>query len=246
MPAASPLTAVVHAAGVLDDGLTGSLTPGRVAAVLRPKADAAWHLHELTTGLDLEAFILFSSAAAVFGGAGQGSYAAGNAFLDALAAHRRAAGLPAVSLAWGTWVYRAGIGRNLSQTSLARISRSGIAELTADEGLALLDLAISRDEPTLIPARLDLAGLRAQAAQGTDMPPLWRELIGPVRPAASVTPRGQAQAAAGTAGRAGRRPRQDRVLTGPGPGRTPPPCSAMPRRRRSSRARPSVTWGSTR
>jgi acyl carrier protein len=91
-----------------------------------------------------------------------------------------------MSLAWGAWVYRTGIGRNLGENSLARISRSGITDLTAEEGLVLLDLAMSRDEPTLITARLDLAGIRARAAQGAEMPPLWRELIGPVRPAASA------------------------------------------------------------
>jgi acyl carrier protein len=154
---------------------------------MRPKADAAWHLHELTRDLDLEAFVLFSSAAATFGGAGQGSYAAGNAFLDGLAAHRQSAGLPAVSLAWGTWVHRAGIGRNLSENNLARISRSGIGELTAEEGLALLDLAVSRDEPTLIPARLDLAGIRSRVARGAELPPLWRGLVAAVRPSASAS-----------------------------------------------------------
>ena len=101
-----------------------------------------------------------------------------NAFLDGLAAYRRAAGLPAVSLAWGTWVHRAGIGRTLGEGHLARISRSGIAELSAEEGLMLLDAAVARDEALLVPARLDMAGLRARAARGGEVPTLWRDLIG--------------------------------------------------------------------
>ena len=190
IPAGEPLTAVIHTAGVIDDGVTGALTAERVDAVMRPKADAAWHLHELTRDAGLQAFVLFSSAAAVFGAAGQGSYVAGNTFLDALAAHRRAAGLPAVSLAWGAWVHRAGIGRNLGEGQLARISRSGMAELSAADGLELLDVALGRDEALLIPARLDLAGLRAGAGRDADVPPLWRGLVpipgGPARRPASA------------------------------------------------------------
>ena len=165
-------------AGVLDDGVIQALTAARVDAVLRPKADAAWHLHELTQGLGLRAFILFSSAAAAFGGAGQGNYAAANAFLDGLAAHRRAAGLPAVSLAWGLWADASAMTGHLGEGGLARLARGGVGALTAAEGLALLDLAAARDEALLVPARLDVAGLRAAAARGAVVPPLWRGLLG--------------------------------------------------------------------
>uniref|UniRef100_UPI0007853A20 type I polyketide synthase n=1 Tax=Herbidospora sakaeratensis TaxID=564415 RepID=UPI0007853A20 len=178
-----PLTGVVHTAGVLDDGVVESLTPARIDAVLRPKADAAWHLHELTEGLDLDAFVLFSAGAATFGAAGQGNYAAANAFLDALAAHRRAAGLPAVSLAWGLWAEASTMTGGLSAQAVDRIRQGGVAALTADEGLGLLDLARTRDDALLVPARLDVAGIRAQAMAGADLAPLWRSLAGgPARP----------------------------------------------------------------
>ena len=144
-----------------------------------PKAAAAWHLHQLTADADLEAFVLYSSAAATFGAAGQGNYAAANAFLDALAAARRSAGLPAVSLAWGLWADASGLTGRLGDAGRARITRGALTGLTAAQGLALLDAALGRDEPLLVPARLDITGIRAAAARGEPVPPLWHALAPP-------------------------------------------------------------------
>ncbi|WP_220502371.1 type I polyketide synthase [Microbispora sp. H10670] len=155
------LTAVVHAAGVLDDGLIESLTPDRLDTVFAPKADAAWHLHELTRDRNLSAFVLFSSTASTLAGAGQGNYAAANAFLDGLAAHRHAHGLPALSLPWHLWT-GAGMAEGLSESDVARIERQGITPLSADESLALLDVALRGTDPVQLPIKLDRAALRAR------------------------------------------------------------------------------------
>jgi acyl carrier protein len=169
-----PLTAVVHAAGVLDDGVLESLTPDRVDAVLRPKVDAAVHLHELTAGLDLAVFALFSSAASTFGGLGQGNYAAANAFLDALAQRRRANGLSAVSLAWGLWAQTSGMTGHLGDDQLDRLARGGLAPLSTSDGLKLFDAAIARDDALLVPVRLTSSALRATSGPA---PALLRGLV---------------------------------------------------------------------
>jgi acyl transferase domain-containing protein/NADPH:quinone reductase-like Zn-dependent oxidoreductase/acyl carrier protein len=201
VPPHTPLTGVIHTAGILDDGLVASLTPARVQAVMRAKASAAACLDELTRGADLDQFVLFSSAAGVVGAAGQGGYAAANAFLDALAAARQAAGLPAVSVAWGLWEQASGMTANLGEEGLARISRLAGA-LPTGEALGLLDAAAGRDEALLVAARLDVTGIRARAAAGQDIAPLWRALAGGVgrRPAAAA-------AAAGAGAGAGLRER---------------------------------------
>jgi acyl transferase domain-containing protein/NADPH:quinone reductase-like Zn-dependent oxidoreductase/acyl carrier protein len=171
-----PLRVVVHAAGVLDDGVIGSLTAERLARVLGPKVDGAWNLHELTAELDLDAFVLFSSAAATLGSPGQGSYAAANAFLDALAARRRASGLPAVSMAWGPWEQLAGMTGQLSEASIARILGSGMLPLSTQRGLELFDAANMSKRALVMPAHLDPVALRARAGNA-ELPSVLAELI---------------------------------------------------------------------
>ena len=161
-----PLRGVIHAAGVLDDAVITSLTPDRVDAVLRAKVDAAWNLHELTRDLDLSMFVLCSSIAATVGAPGQGNYAAANAFLDGLATHRRAVGLPGVSLAWGLWEQPSAMTAHLSGRDLARIGRSGLAAMNPEQALKLFDAALAIDHPVAVATRLDRAALNAQATSG--------------------------------------------------------------------------------
>ncbi|WP_345198663.1 type I polyketide synthase, partial [Streptomyces lavendulae] len=151
VPAEHPLTGVVHVAGVTDDGIVTGLTAERIDRVFRPKVDAALHLDELTRDMELSAFVLFSSAAGVFGAAGQGNYAAANCFLDALAQQRRAAGLPAVSLAWGLWAESSGITGALGDADRGRMARSGVLPLATDEALGLFDAATARPQSTVVP-----------------------------------------------------------------------------------------------
>jgi len=169
-----PLTAVVHTAGVLDDGVVETLTSAQVESVMRPKVDAAVLLDELTRGMDLAEFVLFSSDSGTVGVPGQGNYAAANVFLDALAERRRADGLPAKSLAWGLWSNATGIAGGLDDADLARLSRLGVAAM--ENELELFDLARASAETVVVPSRLDMAALRAAAEAGA-LAPLMRELV---------------------------------------------------------------------
>ncbi|MEU3552555.1 SDR family NAD(P)-dependent oxidoreductase, partial [Streptomyces longwoodensis] len=199
IPAEHPLTAVIHCAGTLDDALLTTLGQDQLDHVLRPKVDAAWHLHDLTRHLDLSAFVLFSSAAGILGGPGQANYAAANAFLDALAHHRHAHGLPATSLAWGQWQQASGMTGGLAAEDLARMSRTGLVPMSTDQGLSLFDTARMADEPLLIPLALDTGALRRQSSRTGLLPPLLGQLVGGVaRRTAQSAGRGQQSALART------------------------------------------------
>ncbi|KJY41422.1 polyketide synthase, partial [Streptomyces sp. NRRL B-1568] len=174
VPGDHPLTAVVHTAGVLDDGVIDSLTPERLDGVFRPKVDAAWHLHEATRELDLAAFVTYSSVSGVMGSPGQGNYAAGNAFLDALAHHRRAHGLAGLSLAWGPWGRGSGMTSSLSDADMERMARSGMPPLSIEQGMALFDTANSLDaDALLVPLCVETGDMRAQR----HIPSLLRALV---------------------------------------------------------------------
>ncbi|KYF91424.1 hypothetical protein BE20_14700 [Sorangium cellulosum] len=166
MPADAPLSTVVHAAGVLDDGVLDALTPERLDAVFRAKALAARHLDELTRSRDLDAFVLFSSASGVFGSAGQGSYAAANAYLDALAQARRARGVTATSIAWGAW---AG-GGMLEDAVASDLRRSGLSPMRPEVATAALAHALDHDDDVVTIADIDWARFAPSFASVRERP----------------------------------------------------------------------------
>ncbi|RSM38919.1 polyketide synthase, partial [Amycolatopsis balhimycina DSM 5908] len=177
------ITAVVHAAGVVADGVLGSITPERLDTVLAPKVDAAWHLHQATLDQPLAAFVLYSSAAGLVGSPGQGSYAAANVAMDALAGYRHRLGLPATSVAWGPWAGSSGMTAGLTETDRRRTAAAGLAGIEAGPGMAMFDTAIATDEPVLMAT----AG-GAAAPQGT-VPSILRDLVrGARRTAAAAGP----------------------------------------------------------
>ncbi|ANZ15338.1 Erythronolide synthase, modules 3 and 4 [Streptomyces noursei ATCC 11455] len=185
IPEDRPLTGVVHAAGVLGDGLVTSIDADLVDRVFAPKVDAAWHLHELTADKQLSFFALFSSGASVLAGPGQGTYAAANAVLDALAGHRYAQGLSATALGWGLWAEASGMTGALSERDRERMARQGMAPLPTERALALFDLALLRGEPVVFPLALEQSAVRASP----DAPEVLR---GRVRAALRRADRGEA------------------------------------------------------
>ncbi|WP_341720678.1 SDR family NAD(P)-dependent oxidoreductase [Micromonospora sp. FIMYZ51] len=172
-------TTVIHTAGILDDAPTTTLTTTQLHRVLQPKIDAATHLHELTKHHPLTTFILYSSASGLLGAAGQPNYAAANAYLDALAHHRRANGLPATSIAWGFWAERSAMTGHLEDADVQRMRRAGFEPIDNETGMALFDLATVVDRPLTVPVALNLAAVQSQASA---VPPLLRGLVqGPGR-----------------------------------------------------------------
>ncbi|GAA4970546.1 type I polyketide synthase [Streptomyces hyderabadensis] len=185
VPADHPLTGVVHAAGVTDHGMIEALSAERLADTLRPKAEAARHLHELTLDHELELFLLYSSVGGIALAAGQGGYAAANVYLDALAQQRRAAGLPAQSLAWGPWDLATGMSRELGEAEARRLEGRGFLAFGAEDGLAALGRALNTDAALVVPVRLDLPALRRS---GEEIPPLLRGLVRPADAGRSPVP----------------------------------------------------------
>ncbi|MFQ6399064.1 SDR family NAD(P)-dependent oxidoreductase, partial [Nocardia sp. KC 131] len=165
IPSEQPLTAVIHAAGALDDATIRTLTAEQLDRVLAPKVDAAWNLYEATRDAELSAFVLFSSVAGILGSAGQANYAAANSFLDALATRRLAEGLPAIALDWGLWEQTGtgsgGMADTLDDAGIARLARSGMRPLPKADGLRLFDtVAGTAAAPALVPFRFDANALR--------------------------------------------------------------------------------------
>ncbi|WP_456243466.1 type I polyketide synthase [Streptomyces mesophilus] len=199
VPGDHPLTAVVHAAGVLADGTLETLTSHSIGQALAAKAGGALHLHELTRGHALSAFIQFSAYAGQIGNGGQAAYTAANTFLDALAVQRRADGLPARSLAWGWWSESGGMADELAAADLSRLRRLGIAPMTNADALALFDAAYAHGSPALVPARVDLTPLRNRPAE--ELPSLLRDLAASARPRRAKATTSKDSAPAGLAER---------------------------------------------
>ncbi|GAB2720475.1 hypothetical protein GCM10027089_50470 [Nocardia thraciensis] len=190
IPVDAPLAGVVHTAGVFDAGVIGSLTAEHLDRVFSAKVDGAWNLHELTADKNIELFALFSSVGGLILATGQGGYAAGNVFLDALAAHRRARGVAATSLAWGPWE-DALMGLDVTDTGMRRLRRTGVLPLARDTALRLFDIGVTGSEAIAVPVRLDRGVLRREAFEP---PALLRGL-------APATARGRASDAPAAAGR---------------------------------------------
>jgi NADPH:quinone reductase-like Zn-dependent oxidoreductase/NADP-dependent 3-hydroxy acid dehydrogenase YdfG len=179
VPPAHPLTAVIHAAGTLDDAALTSMTPTQLHRVLTSKLNSAVHLHHLLQDQELAGLVLFSSGGGILGSGGQANYTAANTFLDTLAHHLRHLGQPATSIAWGLWQQTSTMTAHLTDTDRARMARSAVTSLTDEQGLALLDAATGSGHPLLLAAGLNRANIPDH--------PIWTHLApASARPAAAT------------------------------------------------------------
>jgi phthiocerol/phenolphthiocerol synthesis type-I polyketide synthase C len=183
-----PLRGVVHAAGILDDGILASLDDRRVRNVMAPKVEGAWNLHALTKDAQLDFFVLFSSAASILGSPGQAHYAAANAFLDALAWHRRADGRPAMSINWGPW---GDIGLATRREQLRHLAQHGVEAIPPADGIRTLSHLLEVDATQLAVLRVDWAQWRTGLRPGAT-PSLLTDLNSesPERKGATAGPEG--------------------------------------------------------
>ncbi|KAF5022960.1 hypothetical protein F66182_4985 [Fusarium sp. NRRL 66182] len=173
-----PLRGVFHAAGVVDSGTLSSLTPQKCATTFVPKIDGLWNLHQVTEDQDLDVFVMFSSISGILGLPGLGNYAAANSFMDALAHLRRAQGLPATSIAYGTWAGD-GMASTLVSTTRTHLSQLGLGLLAPDTGLELLEETVRQGRTLTIAADLDLERLGAYYQEQGGVPPFLCSLLGP-------------------------------------------------------------------
>ena len=173
-----PLRGVIHTAGILDDGMLDNMAVESIDKVYAPKVDGAWNLHNLTRDQELDFFVMYSSVSGVMGTLGQGNYAAANSFLDALAYHRRAKGLPATSIAWGAWDGQ-GMATHLSDADKTRFSRQGMDPLSPDEGLELFGKVVEGNDAYGIAAAFDMGRLQRsfEEQMGDQIPPLYRTIF---------------------------------------------------------------------
>ncbi|MCJ1441372.1 MAG: hypothetical protein MMC23_001858 [Stictis urceolatum] len=177
-----PLRGVVHAAGLLDNGVLSTMTPERCATVFAPKVDGAWHLHQLTRDMDLDLFMMFSSISGALGMVGLGNYAAANTFLDALAHERRNQHLPATSVAYGVWGGDGMAAGLKGRTTLNHLAKFGLDALSSEEGLELFEEAVRSGRALTVAARLDPKRLRIyleeeEAGRSGVIPRFYRTLL---------------------------------------------------------------------
>lgn len=165
-----PIRGVVHAAGVLHDGLLMQLDAAALTTVLRPKVLGGWLLHRLLEDAPLDFFVLFSSAGSLLGQPGQGNYAAANAFLDILAHHRRAQGQPALSINWGAWAELGFAGTPGGQLLTTRLARLGIRSIAPEQGLAVLDRLLRQDATQVMAVPVNWRQYRQFHPAGSESP----------------------------------------------------------------------------